>query len=414
MADIQQVVNFQEIFQWFKTKWVQLRANAVGYANTSIQFVATQSSLFVQFIGQIHVHPDTTLLRDIAIFGSLARLLCIPRVMMTFTKLEEHISFFWFRLIRLAIVLIVWIHISGGWFYVLAVYYLNRENTWIGVIMGSDFISKSVWTRYMISIYWAITTLTSVGYGDIHPINHREMEYAAAIMVFNIIILCYVGDNLSSLYSYWKNGPTKMEFAIKLAKKMKLSQEDRDLLIGNLLSKRDNQHIQDTIDDLPRSTVVAMVRNLFHSCEENIYLLRDVDRALFLGLPLKIQSFYVADDVFVQNERSLNLCILVEGSVDILNNGEVVRVEKKGAVLGAYGALLDRDEVYGVQAREYCQVLQLERTSFIRFMRRNAIVWTRIMTNLDQHLEELEQVDATLNAIHIHAYQILHGGFEEN
>ncbi|KAM7252296.1 hypothetical protein ACFE04_024179 [Oxalis oulophora] len=123
--------------------------------------------------------------------------------------------------------------------------------------------------------------------------------------------------------------------------------------------------------------------------------------------PLKIKSFYVAEHIFFQNETSTNFCILVEGSADILNNGEVVKVEHVGAVLGAYGALLDIDEVYGVRAREYCQVLQLEMRSFNRFVRGSDIVWTTIMNNL-------VEVDATLNDIYVHADQIRNGGFEEN
>ncbi|KAM7251006.1 hypothetical protein ACFE04_022889 [Oxalis oulophora] len=130
--------------------------------------------------------------------------------------------------------------------------------------------------------------------------------------------------------------------------------------------------------------------------------------------PLKIKSFYVAEHVFFQNETSTNFCILVEGSVDILNNGEVVKVEHVGAVLGAYGTLLDIDEVYGVRAQEYCQVLQLKMRSFNRFVRGSDIVWTTIMNNLVEHLGALSQVDATLNDIYVHVDQIRNGGFEKN
>jgi hypothetical protein len=29
----------------------------------------------------------------------------------------------------------------------------------------------------LVSFYWAITTLSSVGYGDVAPTTHREMTY---------------------------------------------------------------------------------------------------------------------------------------------------------------------------------------------------------------------------------------------
>lgn len=43
-------------------------------------------------------------------------------------------------------------------------------------------IDTAAWhTRYVYSLYWSITTITTVGYGDLHGTN--EIEFLASILV---------------------------------------------------------------------------------------------------------------------------------------------------------------------------------------------------------------------------------------
>lgn len=64
---------------------------------------------------------------------------------------------------------------------------------------GVDFRQLSLWDRYVISIYWSITTLTTVGYGDLHAVNIREMVFGTFYMLFNLGLTAYLIGNMTNL-----------------------------------------------------------------------------------------------------------------------------------------------------------------------------------------------------------------------
>lgn len=68
--------------------------------------------------------------------------------------------------------------------------------------MGSsmeNFKEHSLWGRYVTSIYWSIVTLTSIGYGDLHPVNSAEMVFDILYMLFILALQAYLIGNMTNL-----------------------------------------------------------------------------------------------------------------------------------------------------------------------------------------------------------------------
>lgn len=58
-----------------------------------------------------------------------------------------------------------------------------------------------IWSEYLSAVYWAMTTLTTVGYGDITPSTNREIGYTIVAMVIGGAFYGYVVGAVTSLVS---------------------------------------------------------------------------------------------------------------------------------------------------------------------------------------------------------------------
>lgn len=54
---------------------------------------------------------------------------------------------------------------------------------------------------YMVSFYWTITTITTVGYGDIVANNFAERIFCACMMIIGVISFSFANGSLTSILS---------------------------------------------------------------------------------------------------------------------------------------------------------------------------------------------------------------------
>lgn len=199
-------------------------------------------------------------------------------------------------------------------------------------------------TRYLDSFYWAVMTVTTVGYGDITPTTAPQKAYAIGVMLLGAGVYAFLIGNIASMLS--NLDPLR---AAHLQQRERLSA----FMHYRALPRPLQQRVQDYFDYLWEQHVVsdedATLAELPPALREDValYLRRD----LVLGVPLfreageafvrevalQMHSFvYLPGDTVVRaGDRGHEMFFLARGTVEALGpDGVRLRLLHSGDFFG--------------------------------------------------------------------------------
>eukprot|EP00756_Hemistasia_phaeocysticola_P005948 Hpha_TRINITY_DN13589_c0_g1::TRINITY_DN13589_c0_g1_i2::g.111428::m.111428/K04950/CNGA3; cyclic nucleotide gated channel alpha 3 len=255
--------------------------------------------------------------------------------------------------------------------------------------------------KYITAIYWSVTTMTTVGYGDVTPEGKSAKILSLLSMLLGAGLFAYTMGNISTLLINEDPFQSRMQEKKKnLAALFKhyaipLSLQKETFLVFPTIIDRVLTQTEDTLGALPP----YMQQKLTHQIK--LRLIRNVP--LFSGAPAKVSSMLavrftqhlVSPGVYVvkQGEVGEQLFILNKGLVDVtVWDGEKERRVgsiRCGSWFGEVSLLRGCTRTASVKTSTACELFALHRRDFRRILRLFPEFEKRVIKEIG--LRELEQ-----------------------
>ncbi|KGN57590.1 potassium channel AKT2/3 isoform X1 [Cucumis sativus] len=303
----------------------------------------------------------------------LLRFWRLRRVKQFFTRLEKDIrfSYFWVRCARLLSVTLFYVHCAGCVYYLLADRYPHEGKTWIGTLFP-NFKEISFGVRYTSAMYWSITTMTTVGYGDLHAVNTVEMIFIIFYMLFNLGLTAYLIGNMTNLVVEGTRRTMEFRNSIEMASnfvnrnRLPSRLKEHILAYMCLRFKAESLNQQHLIEQLPKSICKSICQQLFLPTVEKVYLFKGVSKETLVVLVAKMKAEYIPpkEDVIIQNDTPDEVYIIVSGEIEIIDcEMDVERIVGTlhcGSMFGEVGALCCKNQSFTYRTRTLSQLLKLK------------------------------------------------------
>ena len=243
-------------------------------------------------------------------------------------------------------------------------------------IGGEDMV-----TIYNKATYWAVTTLTTIGYGDITPNSNTSRLYTMVIMVLGLGVYGIVIGNVTKMiYMNDRHKEHAREKISDLSMMMKhysiplKVQRDVFSYYNLLFTKRLTENDALIISELPRALKdelqvhmnIKLIQavSLFQTC--TIECLKEI------AANLEPMSFSPGEKIISKGEMGQEMFIIYHGNVETRGeSGQVMRSYSDGQAFGQIALLQETTRTYDVRATTYSDLFKLNKETFLNIIEKN-------------------------------------------
>lgn len=182
------------------------------------------------------------------------------------------------RLIVLILAFLLLNHLCACFWYFVAKLQDLSPDSWV-VRLG--YVDSSNFELYINSFYWTLTTITTVGYGDIHAGTNIERVYALFIMIIGGLLYSYSIGLLSSIVSTLDQKTAemnqKLQILSSIKKEFNLDQNIYDQVrkvIKFDLSRNQKDKMM-FLQELPNKLRIELSQIMHDKVIQNLYFFRD-------------------------------------------------------------------------------------------------------------------------------------------
>eukprot|EP00002_Diphylleia_rotans_P025219 TRINITY_DN4986_c0_g1_i6.p1 TRINITY_DN4986_c0_g1~~TRINITY_DN4986_c0_g1_i6.p1 ORF type:complete len:1636 (+),score=306.35 TRINITY_DN4986_c0_g1_i6:100-5007(+) len=230
---------------------------------------------------------------------------------------------------------------------------------------------RPLYSKYLSCLYFATTTICTVGFGDITPNSDLSRQFMIIMMLFGSVMYSTVfGSMVSLVSSINSEANANQQKLINVEEYMKLRDLPPDLRqrIRNYYDIIWNRHKglneSDILDQLPHNLRSEVALFLYKDTLLKVNIFQGINNISFINsivLMLRPQMALPGEYVIRQGEIGQEMYFIVSGQVQISTDGKHIATLSSGAYFGEISLIFSQKRTASVIAEEYCELLMLRK-----------------------------------------------------
>jgi hypothetical protein len=245
------------------------------------------------------------------------------------------------------------------------------------LLISPQYLVGNFVTDYIMGLYWTVTTLTTVGYGEITPVGDTARLYTMVVMVVGVVMYGLVIGNISTvMHNHKVDKIRQREKVVELAHFLKNYKIPKHLQVAifnyyNHYVFEKSAKNSDLINELP----LELQREI--NDYVNIFMLRDVpifsnasqECLTFMVRCLKMRTLSPNEKIIHHGEVGDEMYFLSHGVVEVqAEDGTSIAKLRSGSFFGETALLKEMMRNATVKAVTFSDVYVLNKKDFIRGM----------------------------------------------
>ncbi len=255
-------------------------------------------------------------------------------------------------------------------------------------------------SEYFEGFYWAITTLASVGYGEIVPETRAQRIYALVIMLLGVGFYSYVLGNIVNLLAnldvakaYYLQRMQTVSAFLKYKNIPPALQSQIIDYYNYTWEHRTGNYELDTLADLPKALSIEVKLYLNRELVQKVPLFKDAEpdliRDIVVALGFEIST--PGEYIIKKGDIGDSMYFLSKGNAEvILPDGRVFPL-KAGSFFGEIALLKSIPRTASIRAKDYCELYYLEKEVFDKVLVRYAYFSERVKAEAERLLDKDKQ-----------------------